>query len=155
MAVCYLNFQKLSPDAKIPCAATPGDALDVWACLKPGNTIHVPPGETVKVPTGLSCEFELGWRMLLFARSGNALKHSITLQNAVGVIDPGYRGEICLLIRNEGQNPFIIDSNKAIGQLVMVESPDVRVREVVELSRSERGTGGFGSTDCRTDAARG
>jgi dUTP pyrophosphatase len=88
-----------------------------------------------------------GWAGLVLPRSGLAAKHGLTLVNAPGLIDAGYRGEVRMILLNtDEREPFVVEPGMRIGQLVLVEVASVRLLEVDELSESERGTGGLGSS---------
>lgn len=139
-----LRFRKLSEDAILPGRATPGDAgLDLHAA----ESAHIGPGERWKVKTGLAVEIPDGHAGLVVPRSGLAFEHGISLVNAPGLIDPGYRGEIgVLLLNTDPAETFRVEPGDRIAQLVIV--PFVVAEPVAskELSDSERGEGGFGST---------
>ena len=126
----------------LPLRAHTGDAgLD----LRSRKTVIIRPGEIVAVMTGIKAEIPLGYVGLLFARSSFAAR-GLSLVNGVGVIDSGYRGEIKALMINQGARAVGIEAGDRAVQLVLVPIaiPDIEV--VPELSDSDRGTGGFGST---------
>jgi len=103
------------------------------------------PGVPQAVPTGLAVEIPSGYEAQIRPRSGLALKHAITLPNAPGTIDPGYRGEIKVILLNLGQEPFAIHAGDRIAQMVIARYEAVEWEET-DLSESARGTGGFGSS---------
>ena len=134
---------KLSSPDMMPERQKDGDAgLD----LKAAEQVILLPGEAKTVPTGVSVEIPHGYVGHVFARSGNAARHGIGLVNGVGVIDSGYRGEIKATLINLGPSAWCAERGDRIAQLVIqkVELPDIEI--VDELSESERGAGGFGST---------
>lgn len=141
-----LNFVKLSEDAIIPKRATTGSAgLDLCACME--ENVLLKPGERALIHTGLaiglpSHEFVA----LVFARSGLAIKHGITLSNSVGVIDSDYRGEICVGLCNLGSEDYTITPGERIAQLVIMRVETPMPTEVTTLDETVRGSGGFGST---------
>ena len=140
-----LNFIKLSPEAKIPQKATAGAAgMDLCACLEQDITIN--PGERSKIPCGIAAEIPEGYGAFVFARSGLAIKHGITLSNGVGVIDSDYRGEICVGLSNIGSEKYTIQHGDRVAQLVILKVENVAINEVEKISETTRGTGGFGST---------
>lgn len=139
-----IRFLKLSEAATIPATAHPGDAgLDLAAA----EAAHLGPGERWRVRTGLAIEVPEGHAGLVLPRSGLALKHGISLVNAPGLIDPGYRGEIgVLLLNTDPAEVFRIEPGDRIAQLLIVPFVEASVEIVEELDETERGGGGFGST---------
>lgn len=127
----------------IPTRAYPGDAgLD----LRAAKTVHIALDEYRPVPTGVCAEIPNGYVGLVCARSGLALKNGIGMVNGIGIIDAGYRGEIQALLINHGPHYCTIEEGDRIAQLILVPVALPEVEIVKELSDSERGTGGFGST---------
>ncbi|MEF2884232.1 MAG: dUTP diphosphatase [Ruminococcus sp.] len=141
-----LKIRKLREGAKIPCRATEGAAgMDLYACID--ESITLAPQQLVIVPTGIAIELpDNGCAAFLYARSGLGVKHGICLANGVGVIDSDYRGEVCAGLCNVSDKPYVIAPGERIAQMVIapVFTPDVV--EVSELSDTQRGAGGFGST---------
>ncbi len=144
-----IRFQKLHPNAVIPQRATPGSAgMDLVACIE--EPVLLPAGGRAMIPTGLAMAIPTaGWVGLVYARSGLAVRHGITLSNSVGVIDSDYRGEIRVGLCNLGQEPYTIQPGERIAQLVISPVLLPPVEEADELDNTERGTGGFGSTGKR------
>jgi dUTP pyrophosphatase len=142
--VTELAFKRLDPEAILPEQAQPGDAgLD----LRSVTDVVVAPGERVMVPTGLAVAIPEGHAGLVLPRSGLASKHGLTLSNAPGLIDAGYRGEIlCAVVNLDREEPVSIAKGDRIAQLVIVEVPHVRPTWMDDLPASSRGEGGFGST---------
>lgn len=139
-----LPFQRLHPAAELPAAAHPGDAgLDLRSVID----VTVGPGERSLVPTGLAVAIPEGHAGLVLPRSGLATKHGLTLANAPGLIDAGYRGEVIVAVVNlDRSEPVAIATGDRVAQLVVVEVPDVRPTWAERLAPSSRGTAGFGST---------
>lgn len=141
-----LQMKKVRPEAKVPVRATAGSAgLDLCACIDEPITLAF--GETALIPTGLAIALpsaDLG--AFIFARSGLSVKHGIGLLNSVGVIDSDYRGEIMVGVINQIQKPYTIKPGERIAQLAVMPVVPCDVKEVAELSDTERGEGGFGST---------
>ena len=139
-----LPFKRLDPEASLPEQAHPGDAgLDLRSVMD----VRVEPGERVMVRTGLAVAIPEGHAGLVLPRSGLASKHGLTLSNAPGLIDAGYRGEVvCAVVNLDPEEPVSIAKGDRIAQLVIVEVPEVRPAWVDELPGSTRGEGGFGST---------
>ena len=139
-----VRFKKLVDSATIPARAHPGDAgLDLSAA----EAAHLGPGERWRVRTGLAVEIPEGYAGLVLPRSGLALKHGISLVNAPGLIDSGYRGEIgVLLLNTDPAEVFRIEPGDRIAQLLLVPFVDASVEVVDELGETERSGGGFGST---------
>jgi len=137
-----VKYKYLNALALPPVYATKGSAcFDLHAC----NSLEIPAGCKGRIQTGLAFEIPEGYVMLLFSRSGHAAKHSIRLSNCVGVIDSDYRGEVCVLVHNDSDTPFIVRQQDRIAQAMIIPVPEVRL-ELGELSETERGDGGFGST---------
>jgi dUTP pyrophosphatase len=110
------------------------------------ESVTLAPGETKLVSTGLSIELPPGFEAQIRPRSGLALKHSITLPNSPATIDPGYRGEIRVIMLNLGREPFEIHVGDRIAQMVIARYEAVEWIETGDLSESKRGHGGFGSS---------
>jgi dUTP pyrophosphatase len=142
--VTELAFQRLDPDAALPARAHPGDAgFD----LRSIEDVEVGPGERAMVRTGLAVAIPDGHAGLVLPRSGLASKHGLTLANAPGLIDSGYRGElICSVVNLDPHESVKISRGDRIAQLVVVEVPERRPGWVDELPPSSRGESGFGST---------
>jgi dUTP pyrophosphatase len=142
--VTELAFQRLDPDAALPERAHPGDAgFD----LRSIEDVEVGPGERAGVRTGLAVAIPDGHAGLVLPRSGLASKHGLTLANAPGLIDSGYRGElICSVVNLDPHESVKIARGDRIAQLVVVEVPERRPGWVDELPHSSRGESGFGST---------
>ena len=139
-----LQVARVRDDAILPSQAYDGDAgLDLAACER----VELGPGERAIVGTGLAVAFPEGWAGLVLPRSGLAARHGITIVNAPGLIDSGYRGEVkVILLNTDGQEPFVVEPGMRIAQLVLVEKASVHLVEVDALTSSERGAGGLGSS---------
>jgi dUTP pyrophosphatase len=142
--VIELEVRRLRPEARLPERAYPGDAgLDLAACER----VELPPGERAVVGTGLAVAIPEGYAGFVQPRSGLAARHGIAVVNSPGLIDSGYRGELqVVLLNTDRERPFVADAGERIAQLVVLAVPEVAVREVEELSASERGVRGFGSS---------
>lgn len=137
----FVNIKKLNPNAVIPKYAKEGDAcMDLVAAEKWtddfGNTCY---------NTGLALEIPNGFVGLLYPRSSIS-KTDMTLRNCVGVVDSGYRGPIILKFRENDDSLFNYKIGDRVGQIMIMPYPEVQFVEVDELSDSDRGSGGFGST---------
>ena len=141
-----LKVKKLRKNARIPFRATVGSAgMDLYACID--EAVVIPPHEIRLIPTGLAIELESpAYVAYIYARSGLAIKHGVAPANCVGVVDSDYRGEVCVGLVNQTEEPFTIEPDERIAQLVIapVILPEIQV--VDELGGTERGAGGFGST---------
>lgn len=104
------------------------------------------PGQRASAGTGLAVAFPAGLAGLVLPRSGNAARHGISLTNAPGLIDPGYRGEVRVLLINHGNDTVVFQPGDRIAQLVVVQLPAVTFVEMESLDSTHRGDGGFGST---------
>lgn len=107
---------------------------------------EVNPNETVQFHTGISMEIPKGYVGLVFARSGLGIKHGIVPSNCVGVIDPDYRGEIMVALYNHSNETYTVKKNERVAQIVIVPFLSVEFNKVTELTNTERGVKGFGST---------
>lgn len=134
---------RLTDGASLPRHARPGDAGMDLAATEPHL---VPPRSTVMAGTGVAVEIPEGHVGLVFPRSGAASKRGITLANAVGVIDSGYRGEIRAPLHNLTSRPRLVEAGERVCQLVVVPYVTCECVEADALSETERGEGGFGST---------
>ena len=140
-----MDIEALRRDAGLPLPvhARPGDAgLDLSACER----VELAPGERAVVGTGLAVAIPEGYAGFVQPRSGLADRHGITIVNAPGLIDSGYRGELKVLLINHGAEPVELARGERIAQLVVQPVADVKLVEVDRLPESERGMGGFGST---------
>jgi dUTP pyrophosphatase len=140
-----LKIRKIREDAVIPRYAH-GPEEDAGMDLHAVEAVTLAPGETKLVPTGLCIELPSGFEAQIRPRSGLALKHSITLPNSPATIDPGYRGEIRVIMLNLGREAFEIRPGDRIAQIVITRYEAVKWVEGDELSESRRGDGGFGSS---------
>lgn len=151
-------FKKLHPDAVMPKYATRGAAcFDLHAIVEgesktdkagqaqPPN-VTVTPGNQVIVRTGLAFEVPAGWVLAVYSRSGHGFKDSVRLSNSVGQIDSDYRGEVMVALHNDSRKRFTVKHGDRIAQARLEPAPQVELVEVVELSATERGADGFGST---------
>ena len=129
----------------LPAYATLAAAgMDVRAAVDTPVTL-APMGRAV-VPTGLYLEIPVGYEVQVRPRSGLAAKKGITVLNAPGTIDADYRGEVCVILANLSQEPFVIERGERIAQLVLARHEVIEWESVGALEESQRGEGGFGST---------
>jgi dUTP pyrophosphatase len=137
-------FRRVDPGAVLPEAQHPGDAgLD----LRANADVEVLPGERAMIPTGLAVAIPDRHAELVLPRSGLASKHGLTLANAPGLIDAGYRGEVVVAVVNLDRTESVkVARGDRIAQLVIVAVPDVEPAWADELPSSARGEAGFGST---------
>jgi dUTP pyrophosphatase len=140
----HLPILKLKEEAILPSRAHAGDAgLDLYAC----EAAHIGPGERWSVGTGVGVEIPEGHAGLVLPRSGLARDHGITLVNAPGLIDSGYRGEIrVLLLNTDPAETFRVEPGERIAQLLLTPIATPEPVEATELTESARGEGGFGSS---------
>ena len=138
-----IAFQRLHPAAVLPRYAHPGDAgMDLCAC----EAADIPPGGRALVRIGWAIALPDGWEGQVRPRSGLALKRGVTVLNAPGTIDAGYRGEVCVILANFGADPFHVEPGERIAQLVVAPVTRGNPVEVRALDATARGEGGFGST---------
>jgi dUTP pyrophosphatase len=117
---------------------------DVKACIQ--GEFVLEPGSSVLIPTGLKLAIPEGYEIQVRPRSGLALKHQITVLNTPGTIDADYRGEVGVILINHGKVPFTIVRGMRIAQIVLAKVVQARFEEAIELTSTERGSGGFGHT---------
>lgn len=139
-----IRVNLLHPDAILPRYAH-GPEEDAGMDLHAVEDVVLEPGVPALVPTGLSIELPPGFEAQIRPRSGLALRHAITLPNAPATIDPGYRGEIRVILLNLGREPYRVRKGDRIAQMVIARYEAIEWVEA-ELSQSRRGAGGFGSS---------
>ncbi|TFG07575.1 dUTP diphosphatase [Candidatus Thorarchaeota archaeon] len=138
-----IKVKRVHKEAQVPRTAKTGDvAFDLYSV----EDYELQPGERTAVRTGLAMEIPRGYEGQVRPRSGLALKHGITVLNTPGTIDSGYRGEVKAIMINHGTEPFKVEKGMRICQLAIRPVPTSEISVVDELSDSERGDGGFGST---------
>ena len=139
-----LPFARVSAAARPPSRAHEGDAgYDLHA----SESLVLAPGERASVGTGVALALPEGLAGLVVPRSGLAARHGIALVNAPGLIDPGYRGEVRVLLLNTDRGePFEVAVGDRIAQLLVVPFESPELQEAPSLAATARGTGGFGST---------
>jgi dUTP pyrophosphatase len=139
-----IGIKRLNPLAVVPRYAH-GPMEDAGLDLCAVEDAVLTPGVPKAVATGLAIELPPGFEAQIRPRSGLALKHAITIPNSPGTIDPGYRGEVKVILLNAGREPYEIHSGDRIAQMVIARYEAIEWVEG-ELSESERGAGGFGSS---------
>ncbi|HLC70786.1 MAG TPA: dUTP diphosphatase [Candidatus Nanoarchaeia archaeon] len=141
MSKLTLKIKKLHKDAKLPAYQTKGDAgFDLCAI----ENVTLAPSERASIPTGIAMEIPYGYVGLIWDKSG--LSHKFGLKTLGGVADAGYRGEIKVGMINLGKEPYTFEKGHKMAQMVIQKREEVDIVEAGELSDSERGEGGFGST---------
>src|SRR5579871_58371 len=139
-----IRIQRIHPAAVLPSYAH-GPDEDAGMDLRSVEDVTLEPGIPQLVPTGLTIELPPGYEAQVRPRSGLALKNSITMPNAPGTIDPGYRGEIRVILLNLGREPYAIQAGDRIAQMIVARYEKVEWQEG-DLADSRRGAGGFGSS---------
>jgi deoxyuridine 5''-triphosphate nucleotidohydrolase (dut) len=138
-----LKIRKINEEAKLPEYAHEGDAgLDLFSV----DDIAILPGESKLIKTGIQIELPKDTEAQVRPRSGLALKNQITVLNSPGTIDEGYRGEVGVILINHGKEQFHVEKGMKIAQMLIKPVLKVTIKEVVELTDTTRGEGGFGST---------
>lgn len=137
---------KLKADARLPRAAHPGDAgLDLFAA----EACVIAAGQWRRVGTGIAVELPVGMEGQVRPRSGLAWKYGVTVLNAPGTVDCGYRGEVQVILINHGDSDFRVEKGMRIAQMVIRQVEQARLECVERLNPSDRGDGGFGSSGIR------
>ena len=144
MANVQVLITRLDPSIPLPVYAKGGDA---GADIVTRIDVTLQPGERALVPTGIAIALPDGYVALVHPRSGLAIKHGVTMVNAPGTVDAGYRGELqCILINHDRNDAVTFHKGDRIAQLVIQKVERAEFVEVQDLPGSGRGTGGFGST---------
>ena len=143
-----VKIKKLSDKAIVPTYGTEFSAgADIYAVIENNNNmIEIPSGETRFINTGFALEIPEGYVGLIYPRSGLSCKCGLALANKVGVIDSDYRGEVNAVITNNSNEDFMIEKYSRICQIVLVPIEKAEFEIVDNLSNTERGSNGFGST---------
>ena len=140
-----VNIKKLNENAVIPTYGSEYSAgADIYACID--SEVTILPGETKLIKTGLAIEVPEGYGAFIYARSGLASKRGLAPANKVGVVDADYRGEVMVALHNHSSEAQAIAVGERIAQMVIAPFLKAEFNEVDELSSTERGSGGFGST---------
>ncbi len=140
-----ISIKKLKPNAVLPSFATTHAAgMDISACIDAPVTLQ--PHERAVIPAGFAIALPPGYEAQVRGRSGLAAKHGIMPANGVGTIDADYRGEVGVILLNTSNEPFTVEPNMRIAQLVVAKHETVEWKEVEILDETSRGEGGFGST---------
>jgi dUTP pyrophosphatase len=139
-----VRIQRIHPDARLPGYAH-SSMEDAGVDLHAVTAVTLDPGVAVAVGTGLTIELPPGYEGQVRPRSGLALKHSISMLNAPGTIDPGYRGEVRVLLINHGREPYTVQAGDRIAQLIVARYEAIEWEEG-RVGGSQRGMGGFGSS---------
>ncbi len=138
-------FKRLNPKAQIPKYKTDGSSgLDLMALIE--DSVKIKSQESALIPTGISVAIPQDTEIQIRPRSGLAAKSSISVLNTPGTIDSDYRGEIKIILFNHGKEDFIVNNNDRIAQMVLMPILKIEFKEVDELPKTIRGSGGFGST---------
>ena len=140
LKIFRMEHNKFVPEYKTDGAA----GMDLCAAIS--EPITLKPLERKLIPTGLKIELEHGYEAQIRPRSGLSIKHGISLINCVGTVDEDYRGEVCVGLVNVSNEPYTIQPDERIAQMVIAKYEQAEIQVVTELSNTVRGDGGFGST---------
>ena len=141
-----VKIKKLIPSATIPAYGSEFAAgADLFACTD-GQKIEIAPHQTVFIHTGIALEVPVGYAGLIYARSGAACKRGLAPANKVGVVDSDYRGEVMVALHNHSQIPQQVAPGERVAQMLITPVLTPVYEEVEELTNTDRGAGGFGST---------
>lgn len=142
-----LKIKKLEnlKELPLPKYETLGSAgMDLRAAIQ--EPITLKQGEVQLIKTGFAIALEPGFEAQVRPRSGLALKNGVTVLNSPGTIDSDYRGEVCVILTNISKNEFVVERGMRIAQMVIARYEQAQIEEVEDLTKTDRGTGGFGST---------
>ncbi len=146
LRVVYIKVRKANDSINLPTYETSSSAgMDIRAFL-PDGKVDILPKKTKLIGTGLFFEIPIGFEVQIRPRSGLAVKNSITVLNSPGTIDADYRGEIKVILINHGSEIFEVEDKMRVAQMVVSKYEKVNFKLVNDLSETERGSGGFGST---------
>ena len=140
LKILRLPHNKVLPEYKTDGAS----GMDLSAAIEEPVTLKSL--ERKLIPTGIKIEIPNGYEAQVRPRSGLSIKHGISLINCIGTIDEDYRGEVCIPIVNLSNEPYTIKPDERIAQMVIARYEQAKIEVVTELSETERGAGGFGST---------
>jgi len=140
LKILRLKHNRILPEYKTDGAA----GMDLCAAIN--EPVVLKPLERKLVPTGIKIELEQGYEAQIRPRSGLSIKHGITLINCIGTIDEDYRGEVCVPVVNISNEEYTIMPDERIAQMVISKYEKAKIEVVTELSDTQRGEGGFGST---------
>ena len=140
-----IRVKKLHPNAILPTYGSINAAgADLYACID--EPVTIAPGEVFWVPTGIALEVPAGCAGLVYARSSMGAKRGLAPANKVGVVDSDYRGEVKVVLLNHSKQPQTIEPGERVAQFVITPVLTPQYEEVAELTDTDRGAGGFGST---------
>ena len=138
-------IKRLSKNINLPKYETEGSSgMDLAADIN--STINIKPGESSIIPTGISVSIPVNYEIQIRPRSGLAAKSQISVLNTPGTIDADYRGEIKVILINLGNKTFKVEKGSRIAQMVLCPIEKAKIKEVEDLGKTNRGSGGFGST---------
>ena len=138
-------IKRLSKNINLPKYETEGSSgMDLAADIT--STINIKPGESSIIPTGISVSIPVNYDIQIRPRSGLAAKNQISVLNTPGTIDADYRGEIKVILINLGNKTFKVEKGLRIAQMVLCPIEKAKIKEVEDLEKTDRGSGGFGST---------
>ena len=141
-------IKRLSKQVSLPKYETSGSSgMDLAANID--TNISIDPGKSAIIPTGLALSIPKGFEVQIRPRSGLAAKQKISVLNTPGTIDADYRGEIKVILINLGEEPFKVEKGLRVAQMVVCPIVQAQLKEVDDLSETERGKGGFGSTGAK------
>ena len=144
----FVGFPEPAPGIPLGRGSARAAGIDLFACQdEASGPIQMYPGRKVLVPTGLTVEIPIGYCLMVVSRSGMALKKGLVVFNTPGIIDSDYRGEIMVMLTMQGEaRPCLVERGERIAQMLLMPVANAVLMQVEELSATERGAGGFGST---------
>ena len=138
-------IKRLSKYINLPRYETEGSSgMDLSANIN--SNIEIEPGDSTIIPTGISVSIPKNFEIQIRPRSGLAAKNQISVLNTPGTIDADYRGEIKVILINLGKKKFVVEKGSRIAQMILCPIAKAKIREVENLEKTDRGSGGFGST---------
>lgn len=142
-----LKIQKCREDVILPEVTNQNAGIDLRVLTEDGQPVTIQPHETFKFRTGIKMDIPEGYYIEVLPRSSTGVKKNLRLLNTVGILDEGWKGETLLFVENTGEFPITVENNERLFQMILHKVYPVIIQEVDKVGTSERGEGGFGSTN--------
>lgn len=154
MGKIILNVQRCRDDVILPEVTNQNAGIDLRVITDDRQPVTIQPHETHKFRTGIKMDIPEGFYIEVVPRSSTGVKKNLRLLNTVGVLDEGWKGETLVFVENMGNEPVIVENNERLCQMILHKVHPVRIYEVDHVGTSERGEGGFGSTNFDKNGVR-
>ena len=154
MARILLNIQRCREDVILPEVTNQNAGIDLRVITEDMQPVTIQPHETHKFRTGIKMDIPEGFYIEVVPRSSVGVKKNLRLLNTVGVLDEGWKGETLVFVENMGNEPVTVENNERLCQMILHKVYPVDINEVEQVGESERGEGGFGSTNFTKEGVR-